>query len=164
MPTFGVSDNCGGLPPPPVDHARSTLSCLAPRGATASASPSCRVLGRDSDQASGHCPEHLAVATAAQVYSQGSESNNRWCCVTVFSVEPSEVVGSAGGSCSGIPSGGGPHLTSGVSDNCSGLPPPPANHAGSIPSHLAHAGCVVPIDPGSRVLGRHSDQLSGRHP
>ena len=53
MPTFGVRDNCIGLPPPPVDHpgARSTLSCLAHAGGAALATPSCRVLESDSDQA-----------------------------------------------------------------------------------------------------------------
>ena len=30
--------------------------------------------------------------------------------------------------------------TSGVRDNCSGLPQLPINHAGSTPSHLVHAG------------------------
>ena len=29
MPTSGIRDNHSGLPPPPVDHAGSTLSCLA---------------------------------------------------------------------------------------------------------------------------------------
>ena len=41
--------------------------------------------------------------------SQASESNNRWCSITMStSVVPSEVVGASSGSCSGIPSGGGP--------------------------------------------------------
>ena len=53
--------------------------------------------------------KHLTVVVAGQVYSQGSESNNRWCCITMsFSVVPPEVLGAASGSCSGIPSGGGP--------------------------------------------------------
>ena len=91
------------------DHARSTSSCLAPTGGAAQAAPSCRFLGRGSDQASGHCPEHLAVATAGQVCSQGSENNNRWCSVIMsFSVVPSKVVGAASDFCSGVPSGGGP--------------------------------------------------------
>ena len=108
--TSGVRDNCSGLPLPPVDHARSTLSHLAPIGGAVPAAPSCRFLGRDSDQATRHCPEHLAVAAAGRVYSQGSESNNRWCSVTVpSSVVPSEVVGVTSGSCSGNPSGGGLH-------------------------------------------------------
>ena len=99
------------------DHARSTSSCLAPTGGAAQAAPSCRFLGRDSDQASGHCPECLAVAAAGWVCSQGSKSNNRWCSITMsFSVVPSEVVGAASDFCSGIPSGGGPcpPLESGV--------------------------------------------------
>ena len=44
------SDTCGGLSPPPVDHARSTLSHLAPTGGAAPVASSCRFLGRDSDQ------------------------------------------------------------------------------------------------------------------
>ena len=42
--------NCGGLPLTPADHARSTLSHLAQAGGAAPAAPSCRILGRDSDQ------------------------------------------------------------------------------------------------------------------
>ena len=63
-------------PPPPVDHARSTSSHLTPTGGVTPAAPSCRFLGGDSDQASGHFPEHLAVAAAGWVCSQGRESNN----------------------------------------------------------------------------------------
>ena len=77
MPTSRVRDNCGGLPPPPADHASSTPSHLAYAGSSEPAAPSHKVLGRDSDQASGHCLEHLAVAPAGQVCSQGSERNNR---------------------------------------------------------------------------------------
>ena len=61
----------GGLPLPPVDHARSTLSHLALTGHAAPAAPSCRFLGRDSDQAFGHFPEYLAVAAAGWVCSWG---------------------------------------------------------------------------------------------
>ena len=71
----------------------------------------------DSDQASGHCPECLAVAAAVWVCSQGNESNNRWCSITMsFSVVPSEVVGAASDFCSGIPSGSRPRppLESGI--------------------------------------------------
>ena len=71
-----VSGNCGSLPLPPVDHTKSTLSGLAYAGGAAPAAPSCRVLGRDSDQVSGRCPECLAVAAAGRVCSQGSESNS----------------------------------------------------------------------------------------
>ena len=34
-PTSGAREKCGGLPPSPVDHARSTSSCLAPTGGAA---------------------------------------------------------------------------------------------------------------------------------
>ena len=84
------------------DHARSTSSCLAPTGGAAQAAPSCRFLGRDSDQASGHCPECVAVVAEGQVCSQGSESN-RWFSITMSSVVPSEVVGAASDFCSGPP-------------------------------------------------------------
>ena len=106
MPNSGVRDNCGGLPLPPVDCARSNSSCLAPTEG-APAALSCRFLGRGSDQESGHCPKHLAVVAAGQVCSQLSESNNRWCSVASSSVVPSEVVWAASGFCSGISSGGG---------------------------------------------------------
>ena len=81
------------------------LVLLSPIGGAAQAAPSCRFLGIDSDPASEHCPEYLAVASAGRVYSQGSKGNNRWCSVTMsFSVVPSEVVGAASDFCSGIPS------------------------------------------------------------
>ena len=156
-----TKDNFGDLPLPSVDHARSTSSCLAPTGGTAQAALSCRFLGRDSGQASGHCPECLVVATAVQVCSQGSESNNRWCSNEVsFSVMPCEVVGAASDFCSGIPSGSGPcpPLESEITD---GLPLPPADHSRSTLSHLAHAEGAVPAAPSCRALGRDSDQVSG---
>ena len=53
MPTFEIRDNCGGLPLPPEDHARSNLSHLVHAGGTAPAASSCRILGRDSDQCLG---------------------------------------------------------------------------------------------------------------
>ena len=59
--SLGVIDNCGDLPLLSVDNARSTLSCLDPTGCAAPAAPKSRSLGRDSNQASGHCSEHLAV-------------------------------------------------------------------------------------------------------
>ena len=62
-------DNCSGLPPPPVDPAKSTCSRLAPTEGVAPAAPSCRVLGRDSDQA-----------------ITCGERNNMWCLVAVPSV------------------------------------------------------------------------------
>ena len=63
-------------PCPPEDHALSTPSHLAHTGGAASASPSCRVLGKDSDLVSELCPERSAVAAAGQVCSQEGESNN----------------------------------------------------------------------------------------
>ena len=97
-PTSGARDNCGGLPLSPVDHARITLSCLAPTEGATQAAPSCRFLGRDHDLSSEHCPECLAVAVAGWVCSQENESNNRWCSIAMsFSVVPAEVVGVAGG-------------------------------------------------------------------
>ena len=104
-PTYGVRDNCGGLPLPPIDHARSTPSCLVNAEVASQRAPSCRVLGRDSDQACGHCLEHLAVAGAGQVCSQGSENNSRWFSVAVTSFWPTFLVtGAAGGACSQAPS------------------------------------------------------------
>ena len=49
-PLSGVRDNCGGLPPLPVDLTRSTPSLLAHIGSTAQAAPSCRVLRSDNGQ------------------------------------------------------------------------------------------------------------------
>ena len=49
------------------------------------------------------------MAVAGCVSSQGSESNNRWCLVTMHSsVVPSKVVGATSGASSWIPSGGRP--------------------------------------------------------
>ena len=84
MPTSGIRDSWGGLPlPPPADHARSTLSHLGHTGGAAPVAPSCRVLGKDSDQVSVGHPEHLAVTAAGWVCSQGSESNSVWCLVAM---------------------------------------------------------------------------------
>ena len=77
-PISGIRDNCGGLPLPPACHTRSTLSHLAHAGGAAPVAPSCRVLGRDSDQVSGCHPEHLAVAATGWVCSQGNERNSIW--------------------------------------------------------------------------------------
>ena len=102
-----VSNNCSGLPPPLVDHARSTPSCLAHRGDTLQAVPSCRVLGSDSNQTCGHCLERLVVAAARRVCCQEREGNNRWHSVAVpSSLVPFEVIGAAGGACSWTPSAG----------------------------------------------------------
>ena len=107
----GARDSYGGLPPPPADHARSTLSRLAHAGGAVLATSSCRVLGRDSDQASGHCPEFWAVADAGQVCSQGSESNDMWCLFEVlFFLLTPEVTGAAGGAYLHAPSDGRPCL------------------------------------------------------
>ena len=52
----------------------------------------------------------MAVSVAGCVSSQGSESNNRWCLVTMpSSVVRSEVIGTASDACSWTPSGGEPH-------------------------------------------------------
>ena len=109
MPTSGVRDNCSGLPPPTADHARSTPSHLAHAGDAAQAAPSCKVLGRDNDQASGCFPEHLAMAAAGRVCSQVCEINSRSCLVTMSSsVVISELIGATCGACSWTLSGGGP--------------------------------------------------------
>ena len=94
-------DNCSSLPLPPADHARSTLSHLAHEGGAAPVAPSCRVLGRDSDQVSGCHPEHLAVAVVGWVRSPGRESHSICCLVAMpsfflFLATP-EVTGVAGG-------------------------------------------------------------------
>ena len=113
----------------------------------------------DSDQASGHCPENMVVAAAGQVCSQGSKSNNMCCSIPMsFSVVPSEVVGAASGSCSGIPSGGRPR------------PPPESEITAMVcpchlrttqeaPSGLDHAGGAAPASPSCRVLGRESSSI-----
>ena len=91
----GISSSSGPFPPLESEitavicpchlrnHSRSTLSCLAHAGGAALAAPSCRVLGRDSDKASGCCPECLAMTAAGWVCSQGGESRNVWCLVAV---------------------------------------------------------------------------------
>ena len=120
---------------------------LSPHGGAIQAVPSCRILGRDSDQSSGNCPECSAVATAGQVCSKGSKSTNRWCSITMsISVVPSEVVGAASDFCSGIPSGGGPcpPLESGITGS---LPLLPADYARRTMSHSAHAGGAAPVAP-----------------
>ena len=85
MPTSGVRDNSNSLTPIPVDHAKSNLSYLAHAGVDAQAASSFRVLGRDTDQMSVCCPEHLTVSEAAAgwVCSHGSESNNSQCSVAM---------------------------------------------------------------------------------
>ena len=112
----------GSGPCPPLESVITVVVCpatcrprekhpvpLSPHRRAAQASPSCMFPGRDSEQASGHCLERLAVAAAGWVGSQGSESN-RWCSVTMsFSAVSSEVVGAASGSCSETSSGSGPH-------------------------------------------------------
>ena len=149
---------------PPVDHMRSTPSCLAPTEGAAKPAPGCRVLGRDSDQASGHCPERLAVIAADQVCSQESESNNRWCSVTVPScVLASEVTGATTSACSGTPNGSGPRPLLESEITGSDLPPPPVDHARSTPC-LAHIRGAAQATLSCRVLGNDSDQASGHCP
>ena len=110
-PTSEVKDNYSGLPPPRVDHARSTPSCLGHAGGSAQAAPSCRVPGSGSDQACWCCPGHLAVGAAGHVCSQGTESSSGWWLIAVPSFLPtSELTGATGGASSQTPSGGWPHL------------------------------------------------------
>ena len=102
-----------GFALPPVDHARSSSSCLVPIGGAAPVALSCRLLRRDSDQAFGPCTKHLAVAAAGRVYSHGGESNNVWCLVAVpsfFFFPTAEVAEAAGGAHSHAPSDGRPCL------------------------------------------------------
>ena len=101
MPTSGIRDNCSGLSLLPADHIRSTLSYLAHAGGAVPVVPSCRVLGMYSDQVSKGHPEHLSVAAAGWVCSQGSESNSIWFLVAIpssfsFLAIP-EVTGVTGG-------------------------------------------------------------------
>ena len=51
------------------------------------------------------CPEHLVVAVAGCVNSQGSESNTR---LFLISMTSSEVIGATGDACSGTASGSRP--------------------------------------------------------
>ena len=97
-------------------------------------------------------PRAFGIGSSRAGVLLGSESNNRWCSVTMSSfVVPSEVVGAASGSCSGIHSGDGPCPPL-ESDNCGGLSLPPADHARSTLSCLAHAGGATPAAPTLRVL------------
>ena len=48
--------------------------------------------------------------------------------------------------------------TSGVRDNCSGLPPLPVDHSRSTPSHLVHAGGAAHAALSCGVLGSDSNQ------
>ena len=109
MKIFAFSSNL-----PPEDHARSALSHLAHAGGAAPVVPSCKVLGRDSDQVSVGHPEGLAVAAAGWVCSQGSESNSIWCLVAMPSffsfLETPEVTRVADEAHSQAPSGGKPCL------------------------------------------------------
>ena len=152
------------MPPPPIDLARSIPYNLAPIGGAAKSAPICRFLGRDSDQASGHFPEHVAVAAVGQVCSQGSKINNRWYSVVMSSsVVSSEVTGAASSACSGTPSGGG-QCPSLVRDNCGCFPPPPVDYARSTPFHLAHTRGAAKAAPSCKVLGRDCDLASVHSP
>ena len=97
--------------PLPADHSR-TLSHLAHAGGAVPAAPSCRVLGRNSDQVSGCHPQHLAVAAAGWVCSQGSRSNRVWCYFSAlfFFLPTSDMTGVTGGDYSQVPGGSKPCL------------------------------------------------------
>ena len=74
------------------------------------ADTSCKALGSGSSPRQVHVdPEHLVVAAAWYVHSQGNESNNKWYTVAVLSsVLTFWVTEDTGGSCSWTPSVGGP--------------------------------------------------------
>ena len=104
-----------------------------------------------SSKVSSRWPENLAVAAAGCVSSQGCENINSLCLIAVSS---SEMIGMAGGACSGIPSGSGPWPSS-FSGNCVGLHPPPVDHAwGDLhllcvsPHRRCYSGCSELQDPG----------------
>ena len=157
MPTSRVSDNYGGFLPPPAHHTGSTSSHLAHIRGAPQAAPSCRILGSDRDQVCGHCPEHLAVGSIWAGVLPGEREQQQvvfhhnailcgalwgvWGCKSFLFRDPPWQCA--------MP-------TSGVRDNCGGLPTPPADNARSTPCHLAHAGGAAPAAP--RVLGRDSDR------
>ena len=159
MPTTRVRDKCGGLPPPPVDQARSTSSCLAPTGGPVKAAPSC---SKGMIKHLGTC-QTFGSGSRGRLCSWGSKSKNRWCSITMSSsLVSSEVVEAAGGSCSGIPSGGGPcpPLESDITVVVCLCP----DHTRSTPSHLAHTGGVAPATSSCQVLGSDSVQASENCP
>ena len=101
------------------------------------------------------------MAAAGLVCSQECKSKSRWYSVTMYSfMVLSKMAEAASGSCSEIPSGGGPHPPLESEITASGLPPPSTDHTRSTLSHLAHAGGAEPTAPSYRVLGRDSDQIS----
>ena len=123
-----ASGACSGTPSgsgpcPRLESAITVVVCLRDRrpckkhpshlahiGGAVQVAPSGRVLGSDSDQVCGHCLARSAVAPTGLVCSQGWESNNRWCSVTLpSSVVPLRWLGATGGACSWTPSGGRPH-------------------------------------------------------
>ena len=80
------------------------------------------------------------MVVAGCVSSQGSESN-RWYSVPMPTfVVPSEVIGDANGAYSWTPQWWWATSTSGVRDNCGGLPLPHIDHKRNTPSHLTLAG------------------------
>ena len=152
--------SCGGLPLPPVDPARSTLyNFIHTRGAAQSA-PHCPILGSNSDQACGHCPEHwqwqqqggyaARRVRAGGIWSQCPplKSLLRWLGLQVLPVHGCLVVGSL---CPPVKS----EITVVI------CPPPPVDHSRITPSQLAQAECTVPAAPSCMVLGRDSDKTSG---
>ena len=113
-------------------------SRLAHKGGAAPAAPSCRVLGKDSDQTSGNHLECLAAADASQVCSQDSESNTIWCLVAVpFFLPTPEVTGATGGPQSQAPSGGKAMPPSGFQDDYCRASLLPVDHVRGTTSHLA---------------------------
>ena len=95
----------------------------------------------------------MTVAASGHVHSQGSESNNGWCLVSVPSVLMPEITGAAGGACSKNPRGGRP---------CSPLESEMsvvvyAHTRGALRSVAHTRGCPVALSP-------HMRQLAGCSP
>ena len=105
--------------------------------------------------------EHLAMAPAACLHSQGRENNNRWYSVAVLSSLPSsEVLGAAGGAYSWTLSGVGPCPPE-VRYNWGSLPPLPVDHSKNALSCLAcRRGTSPPIALPSKRLHMHRAQYS----
>ena len=160
MPTSGVLDNCAFWPLPPVDYPRSTPSCLVhTRGAAmllliagswegTVIKPVGEHLILNSLFFSETSKECLVVAAAGRVCSQESETNNRWCSVTVPSyVVLSEVIRATNHACSHTP--------------VSGRPCPPLESEITMVNHSSfngHLGCLyvlVIVNVASVNIGLH---------